>query len=75
MDANVRLHLQRMLESNDRLSYYERIQILMADCEALRECRKDYWTYEQYAKMLLHTVGKLEREAKKVREDIKHGEK
>lgn len=68
-------HLNNLLRLNNHTAYYSRKNILMQDCEDLCECRKDYWTYEHYAAMLEHTASTLRREAKKVREDIKHGEK
>ena len=69
------IDLAKILETNERISYYDRMKKLLADCETLRESEKDYWTCEHYATLLEQTASKLRRRAEKVKEDIKNDEK
>lgn len=69
------IDLDILLSENSRIDYGNRIVALLKDCELLRECRKDYWTYNHYATMLEHAAFKLRRQAEHVKEDIKHGKR
>ena len=66
------IDLARVLSFNGHIKYYKRMRALLADCEFLRECRKDYWTYNHYAGMLEYAASKLRRRAKELQEDIKN---
>lgn len=45
---------------------------LFSDCESWRECRKDYWTYNEYAGVLESIAFELRRRAEAVKEEIEH---
>lgn len=69
------MDLVKLLLCNRRIAYNERVKIILADCESIRECRKDYYIYDRYANMLEHAASKLRRRAEHIKEDMKHGKR
>lgn len=47
-------------------------RLIFSNCEFQRECRKDYWTYNEYARVLESIAFELRRRTEAVKEEIKH---